>query len=893
MLVTFLLEKDVNVAAQEVRDRVNQIVSELPDDADAPVVEKLDPDATPILNIALAANRPVREITEYADKVLRRQLESVPGVGHVRIVGGRKRQINVRLDPVRLKAFALTALDVQRALRTENVQIPAGIVKNTASEAGLRVLGKALSVDALGRIVVSERDGGLVRLNAVAQVEDGEQEPRSAARRNGIPTVLLSLRKQSGENTIAVVDAVNERLEENLRLLPEGYSVEIVRDNSKVIRTSVHAVKEHLVLGALFAALTVLVFLGNSRATLITALAIPTSILAAFGVMWVQDVTINQISLVALALAVGIVIDDTIIVVENIFRHMEEKGESAFDASISGTRDIGLPVLATTLSLLAVFIPVAFLGGIVGMFLKSFGLTMAFAIAVSLLVSFSLAPALAAKLFHHHEKPGAWDTAMERFVNLGYRPVERLYMVLLRHSLHHRWVVVLACLIVFGSLPVLMKTVKKDFLPPVEEAEFVVSLRAPEGSTLAATDLIAERVARDIRRLSGVESTLLTIGDTQQQTPNFAEIFVRLTAPDLRPDTQETLMDRVRRDIVPKYPEQWRITVLSVPPFNSGMSSANIQYFIAGPDLDLLTKATDAVMQEARAIPGIRDLDSTLIAGKPEITARVDRSKAGQLGIRAADISTTLRVLLGGVDVSTYDEGGERYNIHLRAAESHRNSREALSLLAVPSARVGPVTLDNMVQLEPGDGPSQINRLNRRRQVTFTANNAPGFGETQILEALEEAVKKANLPPEYESGTTGRTKEMRKAGIAFATAFLLAFIFMYLILAAVFESWLHPATILLALPLSLPFAILSLILFGQSINIFSMLANKERLRPILMTTLAFVAGMIPMMLARGVGAAYNNPSPPMWRSSISCFAHSTRSLKPFGARSNCTKPRSS
>ncbi len=894
VLVTFLLEKDVNVAAQEVRDRVNQIVSELPDDANAPVIENLDPDATPILNIALAADRPVREITEYADKVLRRQLESVPGVGQVRVVGGRKRQINVRLDPVRLKAFALTALDVRRALRAENVQIPAGMVKNAATESGLRVLGKVLSIDDLGRIIVSERDGGLVRLNQVAQVEDGEQEPQSAASRNGIPTVLLSLRKQSGENTIAVVDAVKERLEENRKLLPEGYSVEIVRDNSKVIRTSVHAVKEHLVLGALFAALTVLLFLGNSRATLISALAIPTSIIAAFGVMWVQDVTINQISLVALALAVGIVIDDTIIVVENIFRHMEEKGESAFDAAISGTRDIGLAVMATTLSLLAVFIPVAFLGGIVGMFLKSFGLTMAFAIAVSLLVSFTLAPALAAKLFRHHEKPGAWDTAMERFVNLGYRPVERLYMVLLRLSLRHRWVVVVACLAVIGTLPVLMKTVKKDFLPPVEEAEFVVSLRAPEGSTLAATDLIAERVARDIRRLSGVESTLLTIGDTQQRTVNFAEIFVRLTDPELRPDTQETLMDRVRRDIVPKYPEEWRITVLSVPPFNSRMSSANIQYFIAGPDLDLLTKTTDAVMKEARGIPGIRDLDSTLIAGKPEITARVDRSKAGQLGISVADISTTLRVLVGGLDVSTYDEGGEQYDIHLRAAESYRNSREALSLLSVPSARVGPVTLDNIVQLETTDGPSQINRLNRRRQVTFTANNAPGFGETQILEALEAAVRKANLPAEYESGTTGRTKEMRKAGIAFMTAFLLAFIFMYLILAAVFESWLHPATILLALPLSLPFAILSLILFGQSINIFSMLgilvlfgmvkkngvlqithgnqlrangmerteavllANKERLRPILMTTLAFVAGMIPMMLARGVGAAYNN-----------------------------------
>ncbi len=894
VLVTFQLEKKIDVAAQEVRDRVNQILSELPDDTEAPVVEKLDPDAAPILNIAVVAERPVREITEYADKVLRRQLESVPGVGQVRVIGGRKRQINVLLNPVRLRAFALTATDVQRAIRMQNVQIPAGMVKNTAHEAGLRVLGKALSVGELNRLVVREQQGGLVRLSDVAQVEDGEQEPQTAARRNGVPTVLLSLRKQSGENTIAVVDAVEERLQETRKLLPAGYTVSLIRDNSRVIRTSVHAVKEHLVLGALFAALVVLLFLGNGRATLIAALAIPTSILAAFGVMWARDVTINQISLIALALAVGIVIDDAIIVIENIFRHMEDKGESAFDAAISGTREIGPAVMATTLSLLAVFVPVAFLSGIVGMFLKSFGLTMAFAIAVSLVVSFTLVPSLAAKLFSHHEKPGPWDRALERLVNLFYRPLERFYMLMLRFSLQRRWVVVVACVAVLGMLPMLLKTVKKDFLPPVEEAEFVVSLRAPEGSTLAATDLLAERVARDIRRLPGVESTLLTIGDNPQRTANFAEIFVRLTDPAARTEDQQTIMDRVRREIVPRHPAEWRLNVLSVPPFNAGVSSANVQYYIAGPDLDRLTQATHTVMREARKIPGIRDLDSTLIAGKPEITARVDRSKAGQLGISIADLSTSLRLLVGGLTISTFSEGGEQYDIHLRAAEPYRNSREALALLAVPSARAGPVALDNLVQLESTDGPSQINRLNRRRQVTITANNAPGYGETQILEGIESAVKQLHLPGDYQAGPAGRTKEMRKVGIAFMTAFLMASIFMYLILAAMFESWLHPATILLALPLSLPFAILSLIIFGQSINIFSFLgilvlfgmvkkngvlqishtnqlradglerldavlqANRERLRPILMTTLAFVAGMIPMMLATGVGAAYNN-----------------------------------
>ena len=893
VIVVFLLEKNVDVAAQEIRDRVNRIIVDLPDDADPPIVEKLDPDASPILNVALTADRPAREITEYADKVLRRQLESVPGVGQATLLGGRKRQINVWMDPVRLRSFNLTAIDVQKALKSQNVQIPAGTVKDAASQEGLRVLGKAASVAELRQMVVREKDGGLVRLGDVARVDDGEEEPQTAARRNGIPSVVISLRKQSGENTIKVVDAVQERLDEVKKILPAGYSINVVRDYSLFIRSSTHAVQEHLILGAVFAALIVLLFLGNTRATVIAALSIPTSIIAAFGVMWAQDVTLNQISLVALALAVGIVIDDAIIVVENIVHHMEEKGEEAHDAAINGTREIGLAVMATTLSLLAVFVPVAFLSGIVGMFLKSFGLTMAFAIAVSLLISFTLVPSLAARMLGRRRK--SWiERALDRVVNVFYRPIEAVYMIMLRFSMRHRWVIILACFGALASLPTLMGIVQKSFMPPTEEAEFIVNIRVPEGTTLASTDLLGERVARSIRALPGVESTLLTIGDNDQRVPNLAGIYVRLTDPDTRQATQQDIMDQVRKEILPKYPAEWRMTVLAVPPFNTGQSSANIQFYVAGPDLDRLTAATDVIMKEAKNIPGIRDLDSTLISGKPEITASVDRSKAGQLGVNIADLSTTLRLLVGGLDVSTYDEAGEQYDIHLRAEAGYRNNREAMAQLSVPSASGVPVALDNVLKLEQTSGPSQIDRLNRRRQVTISANNAPDVGESQIVDAIDAIVKKQNLPADYSSGVAGRSKEMARTGKAFGMAFLMAFVFMYLILAAQFESWIHPLTILLALPLTLPFAILSLIIFGQSLNLFSMLgvlvlfgmvkkngilqidhtiqlrakgldrleailkANKDRLRPILMTTLAFVAGMVPMMFARGVGAAFNN-----------------------------------
>lgn len=892
VLVSFVLEKNVDVAAQEVRDRIARIIPELPEDVDAPIIEKLDPDAAPILNIALVADRPVREITEYADKVLRRQLESVGGVGQITLLGGRLRQINVWLDPMRLRSYGMTATDVQRGLRSQNVQIPAGTVKNAASEAGFRVVGKAKSIEEIGLIVLRESEGGLVRVRDVARVEDGAEEQLTVARNNGVPSIVLSIRKQSGTNTVAVVDAVEEKLGEAKKMLPEGYNVEVVRDTSEVIRTSVDAVKEHLVLGALFAAVIVLVFLGNSRATIISALAIPTSIIAAFGVMWAQDVTLNVISLVALALAVGIVIDDAIIVVENIFRHMEEKKEDSFTASIEGPKEIGMAVLATTLSLLAVFVPVAFLSGIVGRFLKSFGLTMAFAIAVSLLVSFTLTPALSARMFKNGHAT-KFDTWLEHLVNIFYKPVEAVYLVMLRFAMRFRFLIVLACIGILACLPILFKTVQKSFLPPVEEGEFVVNIRTPEGTSLAATDLMTERFARAMRDLPGVSGTLLTIGDSDLRTPNLAGIFVRLTDPALRED-QQVLMDRVRQEIVPKFPKEWRITVLSVPPFNTGQSSANVQYSIAGPDLDVLERATETVVNDVKSIPGIRDLDSSLIPGKPEISGSVDRNKAGEMGASIQDISGTLRLLVGGLDVSTYDDGGEQYDIHLQAEESYRNTREILNLLTVPSLKAGPVAITNLLTLDDTNSPSQINRLNRRRMVTITANNAPGVGETEILDVIAASVKKLNLPAEYVSGSAGRSKEMAKAGKAFAVAFLMAFIFMYLILAAQFESWIHPFTILLALPLTLPFAILSLILFQQSVNIFSMLgilvlfgmvkkngilqidhmnqlrakgmnrydaillANKERLRPILMTTLAFVAGMIPMILAKGVGAAYNN-----------------------------------
>lgn len=895
--VTFQLEKDVDVAAQEVRDHLNAVIPLLPQGIDLPTVTKLDPDAAPILYVSLNAKAPIRDITEVADKVVRRQIESAAGVGAVQILGGRKRQINVWLDPIKMAAFHVTAPQVEAAIATQNVQIPGGQIETGPEQLTLRIRGRVESVEELGKIVVAESQGRLVRVADLGRVEDGEEDAETAAQKNGTPAVVLSVQKQSGENTIAVVDAVRTKMNEIGSILPPGYTLEVVRDNSAVIRTSANAVKEHLIEGSLFAAIIVLFFLGNARATFIAAIAIPTSIISTFALMWVEKFTLNSITLLALALAVGIVIDDAIVVLENIFRFIEEKRVKPFEAATAGTKEIGLAVLATTLSLIAVFAPVAFMTGIVGRFLKSFGLTMAFSIAVSLFVSFTLTPMLSARMLEPHEETHGKKPVLARIVDVFYRPIERGYMAVLRPVMRHRWIVVVMCLVALGSIGVLMKKVNKGFLPTNDEAQFEVSVRAAEGTSIEATNLIAERIARDIRAVSGVEFTLVTIGDNEQRTPNLARIYVRLVDPEQRPLPQIQMMAKVRNEIVARVQREQpdlRVNVAEVAAFSGGgNSTAAIQYVLAGPDLDRLSEYSTKLFQKMKAIPGAVDVDSTLILGKPEIVADVDRPRAGELGARVADVSNALRLLVGGLQVSTYEENGEEYEVHARAEQRFRMNEQGLTLLTVPSAKLGQVPLVDVVALKRGEGPSQINRLNRRRQVTMSCNAAPGFGESQILDEIAKDARELGMPAVYSAGPAGRSKELAKASRSFVVAFGMSFIFMYLILAAQFESWLHPVTILLALPLTLPFALISLLFFHDSLNIFSALgilvlfgvvkknsilqidhtnqlrargmarldailqANKDRLRPILMTTAAFVAGMIPLALSRGIGAGFN------------------------------------
>lgn len=889
VIVTFLLEKNGDVAAQEVRDKVNLILSDLPETAKAPIIQKFDPDASPILQIVVAAPRPLRDVTQIAKKRIKEQIENISGVGQIKLVGGANREIHVRVDPDRMRAYDLTVADVANAIRLQNTELPGGRVEEGARELTVRTMGRLSDPKAFNDVAVALRGSYVVKIGDIGLATDGEEELRSVSRLDGKPAVTLVVSKQSGQNTVAVAEEVKRRVAEIAKTLPKDFETQVVSDQSVFIKAAVDSIQTHLVEGSILASLVILFFLANIRTTIIAAIAIPTSIISTFGLMKAMDYTLNQITMLALTLMVGIVIDDAIIVLENIYRYIEEKGMAPFEAAIAGTKEIGLAVMATTLSLLAVFLPVGFMGGLVGRFMASFGFTASFAIAISLLVSFTLTPMLCSRFVKPVAGAGHRSSKDSRL----FRPIDTAYTRMLHWSMAHRGVMVAISVGVVLSIVPLFLFIGKNFVPVDDRSEFSISVRTPEGASLAATESVVERIARDMRGLPGVTNTLSSVGGGSRGAVNSASIYVKLSDLDQRSESQQQLMLRART-ILQHYPKDLRTSV-GAAGGSGGGGATDIQYSISGPDLGELRTYSGILEKQLRALPDVVDVDTSLVFGKPELRVEIERLRAADLGARVGDIAQALNTLVAGQVVSTFNSGNDQYDVRLRSQSEFRASSDGLRRMIVPSSKLkrGWISLAEVVRIEEKQGPSAIERLNRQRQVSLTANVLPGGSQAAVLAQLDQFVKNANLGPGYSGGAAGGSKELGRTGYYFVLAISLSFIFMYMVLAAQFESFIHPVTILLTLPLAVPFGIFSLLVTGQTVNIFSGLgllllfgivkknailqidhtnglrasgmprydaiiqANRDRLRPILMTTIALVAGMLPLVLSTGAGSATN------------------------------------
>ena len=913
VIATFKLDRNLESAAQDIRDRVNSLGRNLPDDATPPVIQKFDNDSTPVLTISLSADRSIRELTELADKTVRVQLERVSGVGEVRVVGGLDRAINVWIDAERLAAYQIPVTAIRTALTRQNADVPGGNVNTGREELVLRTLGRYTDPRAFEDLVISNVNGSPIRLRDVARVEDGTKEQRSVARLNGTPTVTLEVRRQSGANTIEVINGVKAELPRVGAQLPADVKTEVIRDQSRYIEAALHEIQKHLVLGSILASLVVLLFMRSWRSTLIAAIAIPCSLISTFAMMRALDFTLNSVTMLALVLMVGVVIDDAIVVLENIFRFIEEKKIEPREAAKEATKDIGLAVLATTLSLVVIFLPVSFMSSISGRFLYQFGITAAVAILVSLLVSFTLTPMMSSRLIRVDDSEKGGHKAGSR--GGFYRWIDKAYTAMLTLAMSHRLaVMVIAIAVVLSSIP-LYRAVKQEFIPSnVDEAEFEVNINGPEGTNLAVMNEAMQAIEKDILSTPGVELVLSNAGGGFLGGVNQAGAYVRIVPHEQRTlslgrlwtetkngnpfrafrgnYSQQDVMQEVRRRLQKYSP--MRAGVRNAPSFNFGAGGRfDIDFNLRGPDIVALAGYADELQKRSQTLGGIVDADTSLKLNKPGLKVDIDRARAADLGVDSTDIATALRLMVGGEDRASRfrDESiNEDYDVQLRLAEQYRSDVATIERLYVPSSRGGLVRLDNLVHIRRDSNPSRIDRLNRERLVSMRASVAPGYALADRIEALRGAVTEMNLPAAYTTTVSGRARELERTFTEFIWAFILSVLFMYMILASQFESTVHPVTILLSLPLSVPFALLSLWATGDTLNLYSALGilvlfgvvkknailqidhmnslrergmeryeaimqgNRDRLRPILMTTLALIAGMLPLALGTGPGA---------------------------------------
>jgi HAE1 family hydrophobic/amphiphilic exporter-1 len=827
----------------------------------------------------------LRTLTEIADKHIKRGIESVNGVGEVSLGGGRAREVHVVVDLEKLNAYGLSITQVRDAVQGENVEVPGGTIEQGKSEILLRTLGRIDATDQFNHIVVATVGGTPVKVSDIGYAEDGFARPTTAVWLNGTPAVQLDIRRATGENTIDVIEGVKRKLETIRKTLPASIVLTMTRDDSRFIYASIASLEEHLIWGSLLAAVVVMFFIRNVRAVIIAALAIPASIIATFSLMRAMDFTLNNMTLLGITLAVGIVIDDAIVVLENIFRYIEEKNCTPFEAAIQGTREVTLAVMATTLSLVVIFLPVAFMTGYTRRFINPFGWTMAFAILVSMLVSFTLTPMLSSRFLKLSDAAADHKTKESGF----FHWLDTWYTGWVKWALDHPRLILAVSAIVFLMTFPLNRMVGRSFIPNEDMGEWTVHLDAPEGTSLEGATEYAQKVVRELSGIDGVAQ----IEPSITERPTHIHMLVQALPLDQRKATQDQMVRQMRERLKSRPAMRPSISVRS--PLGGGETGGGIGFPISasflGPDLYRLGDYALQAVAQAQKTPSLADPKISLNIANPEVRVAVDRRRAADLGVRMSTVGNALRLAVAGDDeISTYREGAEQYPVKIRVLESQRRDIEAIGKLTVPSAR-GPVRIDNIARLERGLGPTSLQRFNRQFSVGMYSDIAPGHALDEAAADVRRIIAGLNLPPDITFAMTGQAKILDETTSNLMLAIALASIFVYMVLAAQFESFMQPIVIMLVLPLSIPFALFTLWATGRTLNLWSALgvllllgivkknsilqvdyanvlraqgvplreaiveACRTRLRPILMTTAAIIAGLVPTALGLGIGGA--------------------------------------
>ncbi len=908
ILVEFELERNSLDAAQEVRDKVAAIRGELPVDIEDPIVQRFDPGAEPVLSIVISGDRSPRELTYIAKENVKKRIENISGIGSVNLLGGYEREIQVELDLDLLKSYGLTPFDVQNAIASENFELPGGRLKKERSELLVRTMGKISSVDELKDFIIDTPEGRFVKLSDIATITDGVKEQRSLARLgvredNGFETrraIAMDIITQSGANVVDVADAVKEEMAQLDKELPEDIVLTVVQDRSTFTRDAVHDVVINLIYGGILAILTVFLFLANIRSTIITGIAIPVSIISTFTFMNALGFTLNFMTLLGLSLAVGLLIDDAIVVIENIYRHLS-MGKDGAKAASDGTSEIGLAVTATTFAIIVVFLPVAFMKGIVGRIFYSFGMTVAFSVLVSLFVAFTLTPMLSSRFLKEEKShkgtknpifmiTNAWNNAFAR--------IGGIYRHMLRWSLNHRWAVILLATVLFVGALSLYQVLGFEFMPRTDESQFYVNFRTAPESTIEKTESLVKRAEDIISEFPEVTTVYSVIGGSEtmgQSQVNEGYIFAEMLPISERGISAQEFIIRVREEL--KDIAGIKLAV-ALEPAQGG--SAPINFAIRGESEERIEYYTEKVDDIFRSTPGVVDIDNTLTKVKPEVQIEIDRKKAADLGINRQELAMAVRMLVEGEEVTRLRDEDEEYDILLRLKPDQRDEIDDLEGFMIPSHKDIPgiqnpaFPLSRVAKFTSSGAPPEINRYDRQRYYEVSGNAAGRF-VGNVRAEIEARTDSIDLLPGYSIQQIGEGEWQKESFQYLVEALILAIIFIYLVLASQLNSFFDPVTIMTSLPLSLIGAFLGLLIFNSPISIISFIgiimlmglvtknaillidfvkqrreagmdrreaimeAGPIRLRPIMMTAISLILGMTPLALALGPGAELRAP----------------------------------